>query len=93
MANLKNKEQAKQRVDELLTEFEKLKAKARNAQSERKKEIEDNMRELELAERDLREKYDRMDNFGQTTLEEFSKEFFTSAEAFSNSLESAKRKF
>ncbi len=92
MAKSINKDQAKQKIEALLAEYDQLKADARSSQEERKKEIKENLKELEMAERDLQEKYDRINNFGDTTMEEFSKEFFTSAEAFSNSLKSTKNK-
>lgn len=86
------KKQTRQRIDEVLTEYEILKAEARNAQAERKKEIEANIKELDAREKDLRAKYDEMENFGDKTLEEFSKAFFSSADAFSEDVNKVKKK-
>ncbi|GAA5023355.1 hypothetical protein GCM10011506_06140 [Marivirga lumbricoides] len=86
------KKQSKQKIDEVLSEYEILKAEARNAQAERKKEIEDNIKELDEREKELRAKYDEMEHFGDTTLEELSKAFFTSANAFSDHVNKVKKK-
>ena len=86
------REKTRQKIDEVLSEYERLKAEARNAQAERKQEIESNIQELDKREKELRDKYDEMENFGDTTLEELSKAFFTSADAFSDDVNKVKKK-
>ncbi len=86
------KEQTKQKLDQILGDFEKLKADARIAQTERKSEIEDNIRKLEEKELELRKKYQELESFGDTALDEIMNSIFYSAEAFSDDVKSTKEK-
>ncbi len=86
------KEQTKQKLDQILSDFEQLKADARNAQSERKAEIEQNIKELEEREVELRKKYKELESFGETALDEIMNSIFYSAKAFSDDVKNTKEK-
>ena len=83
---------SKDKIEKLKAEYEQLKADARNEQSDRKAEIEHSIAELEHLKSDLETKYNQIENFGSTALEEITKAFFTSADAFSDRLNKTKGK-
>lgn len=86
------KNTSKERIEKLKAEYEQLKANARNEQTERKAEIEQSLAELENLKSDLESKYNQLENFGSTALDEITKAFFTSADAFSDTLNKTKGK-
>ncbi len=92
MDNSSKKEQTKQKIDLILGDFEKLKADARNSQSDRKAEIEENIKKLEEREVELRKKYQEIENFGATALDEIMSSIFYDAEAFSDDVKNTKEK-
>lgn len=92
MDNSIKKQQTKQKIDQILGDFDKLKAEARSAQSERRAEIEENIKQLEEREFELRKKYEELENFGATALDEIMKSIFSSAEAFSDDVKNVKGK-
>lgn len=92
MDNSLKKEQTRQKIDQILSDFEKLKSEARNAQTERKAEIEENIKQLEGREVELRKKYQELENFGATALDEIMNSIFYSAEAFSDDMKNVKGK-
>lgn len=92
MDRLTRKEETKKKIDQILGDFEKLKADARNAQSDRRAEIEANIVEMEKREQDLRKKYEELESFGETALDEIMNSIFYSAEAFSDDVKKTNEK-
>ncbi|WP_340152525.1 hypothetical protein [uncultured Marivirga sp.] len=86
------KNSSTKKIKELKTEFEVLKAEARNAQSERKDEIAENLTRLEKLQNELEEKYSRVENFGDIAAQELSDAFFSSTEAFKDIINQTKDK-
>jgi len=81
-----------EKIKELKTEFELLRAQARNAQADRKKEIFENLDKLDKLQNELEEKYARVENFGAIAVEELSDAFFSSTEAFKDIINQTKDK-
>jgi predicted nuclease with TOPRIM domain len=92
MDNSTRKEHTKQKLDKILGDFEYLKSEARNTQSDRKAEIEENIKHLEEREAQLRKKYEELESFGETAIEEIMNSIFSSAEAFSDDVKNVKKK-
>jgi predicted RNase H-like nuclease (RuvC/YqgF family) len=86
------KNSSTEKINELKTEFEVLKAEARNAQAERKAEIMENLDKLEKLQNDLEDKYSRVENFGDIAAQELSDAFFSSTEAFKDIIQQTKDK-
>ncbi|WKV10835.1 hypothetical protein [Marivirga harenae] len=86
------KNSSTKKIKELKTEFEVLKAEARNAQSERNDEIAENLTRLEKLQNELEEKYSRVENFGDIAAQELSDAFFSSTEAFKDIINQTKDK-
>lgn len=86
------KNSSTEKINELKTEFELLKAEARNSQAERKAEIMENLDKLDKLQRELEEKYTRVENFGDMAAQELSDAFFSSTEAFKDIINQTKDK-
>jgi predicted RNase H-like nuclease (RuvC/YqgF family) len=86
------KNSSTEKIQQLKTEFEVLKAEARNAQADRKQEISENMEKLERLQNELEEKYTRVENFGDIAAQELSDAFFSSTEAFKDIIKQTKDK-
>ena len=86
------KNSSTEKINELKTEFELLKAEARTSQSDRKEEISENIDKLEKLQNELEEKYTRVENFGDIATEELSNAFFSSTEAFKDIIRETKDK-
>ena len=86
------KNSSTEKINELKTEFELLKAEARNSQSDRKEEISENLERLEKLQNELEEKYSRVENFGDIAAQELSDAFFSSTEAFKDIIKQTKDK-
>lgn len=84
------KNSSTEKLNKLKTEFERLKAEARNAQADRKVEISDNLEKLEKLQNELEEKYARVENFGDIAAQELSDAFFSSTAGFEKSLKRLK---
>ncbi len=81
-----------EKLNKLKTEFELLKAEARNKQADRKEEISENLERLEKLQDELEEKYTRVENFGDIAAQELSDAFFSSTEAFKDIINQTKDK-
>lgn len=81
-----------EKINQLKSEFELLKAEARNAQADRKEEISENLEKLEKLQSELEEKYTRVENFGDIAAQELSDAFFSSTEAFKDIINQTKDK-
>ena len=86
------KNSSTEKINELKTEFELLKAEARTSQSDRKEEISENIDKLEKLQNELEEKYTRVENFGDIATQELSDAFFSSTEAFKDIIRETKDK-
>ncbi|HET8859716.1 hypothetical protein [Marivirga sp.] len=86
------KNSSKEKINELKSDFEVLKAEARNAQTDRKEEISENLEKLEKLQNELEQKYARVENFGGIAAEELSNAFFSSTEAFKDIIKQTKDK-
>jgi predicted RNase H-like nuclease (RuvC/YqgF family) len=86
------KNSSSEKIKELKTEFELLKAEARNSQADRKEEISKNLENLEKLQNELEEKYTRVENFGNIAAQELSDAFFSSTEAFKDIIKQTKDK-
>jgi predicted RNase H-like nuclease (RuvC/YqgF family) len=86
------KNSSTEKINELKTEFELLKAEARTSQSDRKEEISENIEKLEKLQNELEEKYTRVENFGDIATQELSDAFFSSTEAFKDIIRETKDK-
>ena len=86
------KNSSTEKINELKTESELLKAEARTSQSDRKEEISENIDKLEKLQNELEEKYTRVENFGDIATEELSNAFFSSTEAFKDIINQTKDK-
>lgn len=80
------KNSSAEKIQELKTEFESLRAKARRAHIDRQEEIKENIEELDKLQNELEEKYSKVENFGDIAAEELSDAFFSSTEAFKGKL-------
>jgi uncharacterized hydantoinase/oxoprolinase family protein len=81
-----------EKINQLKSEFELLKAEARNAQADRKEEIAENLEKLENLQNELEQKYTRVENFGEIATKELSDAFFSSSEAFKDIIKQTKNK-
>lgn len=86
------KNSSTEKINELKTEFEVLKAEARNAQADRKAEISENLEKLEKLQDELEQKYTRVEKFGDIASQELSDAFFSSTEAFKDIIKQTKDK-
>lgn len=77
--------EAKRKVDKL---FDAL----YEAENEGKTAFQENKEKLQSLKNDLQEKYDRLENFGGETMEELTKAFEGSAQAFEESINNIKEK-
>ena len=93
MTPSENKNELSQsKMDELYAHYEAVRSSARELASEQQDELKQHMDELETAKADLESKWERVQNFGDEAVEELSKAFFSSAEAFSNKVNDVKSK-
>jgi len=91
MANLDEfKSNSKKRMEELLAKYEALKSESRQTENEVKDELQDHFDRMDRLKNELEDKYNRIDHFGEIAVEELSDAFFTSAEAFSDSIDKTK---
>jgi predicted DNA-binding protein YlxM (UPF0122 family) len=91
MANIDEfKSSSKKRIEELLAKYEALKSDSRKAESEVKDELQDNFDRMDRLKNELENKYNQIEHFGEIAVEELSDAFFTSAEAFSDSINKTK---
>ncbi|WKK79692.2 hypothetical protein [Marivirga arenosa] len=91
MANLDDfKNTSKKRMESLLSDYEALKAQTRSHQQEIQDELQEHIDRMDRLKNELEEKYNRIEHFGEIAVEELSEAFFTSAEAFSESINKTK---
>jgi|GEM_PF-4871970 predicted RNase H-like nuclease (RuvC/YqgF family) len=86
------KNSSTEKINKLKTEFELLKAEARNSQADRKEEIAKNLEKLEELQNELEEKYTRVENFGDIAAQELSDAFFSSTAGFEKIIKETKDK-
>ncbi|WKK78012.2 hypothetical protein QYS49_13675 [Marivirga salinae] len=86
------KNSSTEKINKLKTEFELLKAEARNSQADRKEEIAKNIEKLEELQNELEEKYTRVENFGDIAAQELSDAFFSSTAGFEKIIRETKDK-
>jgi len=91
MANIDEfKSTSKKRMEALLAEYEALKSESRKSEREVKDELQDHFDRMDRLKNELEDKYNRIEHFGEIAVEELSDAFFTSAEAFSDSINKTK---
>lgn len=86
------KNSSTEKINKLKTDFELLKAEARNSQADRKEEIAKNLEKLEELQNELEEKYTRVENFGDIAAQELSDAFFSSTAGFEKIIRETKDK-